>query len=373
MRIRTCTCLMSLILLAACSTREGVLITRTVEAPSLAHNPMGISDRQQLAIYLPPSYQAGTHRYPVLYLLPNFNACLWRYTGGDFQGFQLRKALDELVRSGTVREMLVVIPNATHWLGGSWYRNSPLTGNWEDYVVREVVDYVDSHFRTIPSAGARGLAGHGMGGTGALEIALKHSDRFGCVYAMSPGLFAANGLQDCGLLNDRLLQNWQAHLEQWKVLDDKTRRRAFRDYVQTHLNSPSRERSFEALCISYAAAMSPDLRLPYPHIALPSPGAQNNVLPDLVAHYENGFGGWREKAAQYLAKGRPLRAITIECGRDDEYPWIRQGADYVSKLMQGMGVANEFVLHEGGHESRLGWRMETAMLPTVSRALRDSP
>src|SRR5262245_51662223 len=82
-----------LILLGACSGREGTLVTCTIQGPSLSHNQMGVSDQQHIAVYLPPAYYDDTsRRFPVLYLLPNFNACLWRYTGGSFQGFHLKEA-----------------------------------------------------------------------------------------------------------------------------------------------------------------------------------------------------------------------------------------------------------------------------------------
>jgi S-formylglutathione hydrolase FrmB len=365
--------LLGVMVLTSCSSREGTLIVRTIDARSLARNRMGIAERQQLAIYLPPSYREGQRRYPVLYWLPNFTACLWRYTGGDYQRFHLRQTMDELIAKGAAREMIVVIPNAVHMLGGSCFRNSPLTGNWEDYIVKDVVGYMDSQYRTIRSAGARGLTGHGMGGTGALEIGLKHPDLFSGVYAMSPALFDTNGLRDAGMLSDRQLEKWQARLAEWRGLDEAARRKGFRDYIQSRLNSPSRDRSLEGLYVAYAAAVSPDLSLPYPHIAFPAPGALSRPGTPLIARFENGFGGWPEKVSQYLARGGGLSAITIEYGKEDDYQWIRHGCDYVSQLMRGMGVANELVLHAGGHESTLGRRLETAMLPSISKMLRDSP
>lgn len=373
--VRALTCLSGLVLigLSSCTSRQGQLLTCSLDAPSLAQNQMRISHRQQLAVYLPPSYHQGQRRYPVLYFLPNFNVCLWRYTGGDFQGFRLRPAMDKLIRQGVVREMIVVIPNAVDWLGSGWYRNSPLTGNWEDYVVRDVVDYVDRNFRTIPTAAARGLAGHGVGGTGALELALKHPDRFGCLYAMSPALFGPQGLKDSGLFDDHKLQAWQSQLRHWKDLDEDARRKQFRDYVQTRLNSPSRERSFEGLAVSYALTVAPDLNLPYPHIALPGPGPHNQAETALIRRYENGLGDWSAKIAAYFAKGHSLRAITIECGREGEYPWIQHGAAYLSALLQQMGVSNQCLTHEGGHDTTLGRRLLSAMLPAMSAALRDSP
>jgi len=359
---------LSLPLLASCSSRQGKLVSTDFEAPSLARNVYGISARQRLVIYLPAGYEESQRRFPVLYFLPNFNCSLWRYTGGSFQGFHLRQAMDRQLGKGAAREMIIVIPNVMHLLGGSWYRNSPLTGNWEDYIVNDVVGYIDHHFKTVASASGRGVAGHGMGGTGALELALKHPDIFSCVYAMSPALFDQNGLRDSGILTEEQLQKWQANFNLWQTLGQETQRKSFRDYVQTHLNSPSRTRFFEGLFISYGAAVAPDLGLPYPHIAFPIPG---QGAAELVARYESGFGGWDEKLSRYVAKGQQLRGITIEYGKEDEYLWIRRGAAYVSGRMRSLGVPNALVVGEGGHESELGRRLETGLLPAISMMLQD--
>jgi len=362
-----------LFLLCSCTSRQGKLECRQFEAASLAGNRLGISAWQQLAVYLPPSYQDRARRFPVLYFLPNFNNALWRYTGGSYQGFHLREAMDRQIKRGAAREMIIVVPNALHFLGGSWYRNSPLTGHWEDYIAKDVVDYVDGHFRTIPLAAARGLAGHGMGGTGALELALKHPDRFSCVYALSPALLDQNGLKEIGLLSDRQMRHWQANLEKWQGLAEASRRKRFRDFIQSQLNDPSREVFWEGLLVSYAAAMAPDLALPYPHIALPLPGLPPGSQAELLRRYENGFGGWDDKLAQYLARGRSLKAITLEYGRDDEYQWLRRGANYLSGLMRARGLPIVLAVHAGGHDSTLGPRLETALLPAMSNALRDEP
>jgi S-formylglutathione hydrolase FrmB len=360
----------SLSLLTSCSSRQGKLLCADFEAPSLARNEFGIPAHQRLVIYLPPGYIQNERRFSVLYFLPNFNCCLWRYTGGSFQKFHLKDAMDRQLAKGAARDMIVVIPNTVDWLGGSFYRNSPLTGNWEDYIVNDVVDYIDSHFRSIPSASGRGLAGHGAGGTGALELALKHPDRFGSVYALSPALFDENGLRDIGILQDQQLRKWQTNLDQWEALNDADRRKSFRDYVQTRLNGPSGARFFEGLFISYGAAVSPDLGLRYPHIAFPAPG---QASAKLIARYENGFGGWRDKISQYLAKAKTLKGITIEYGGEDEYLWIRHGAAYVSELMLSLGVPNALVVSEGGHESALGQRLETGLLPSMSKMLQNQP
>jgi pimeloyl-ACP methyl ester carboxylesterase len=233
-----------------------------------------------------------------------------------------------------------------------------------------VVAFADTHFRTIRSPGARGLAGHGVGGTGALELALKHPDIFSSVYAMSPALFDPNGLQDAGALSRTINSSWASHLDQWRDMDEPGRRKGFRDYIHASLNSPSRGRFMEGLFISYAAAVSPDLSLPYPHIALPAPGSADET--NIKRHFEQGLGGWEEKLSAYANAGRSLKAITLEYTASDEYQWIRRGTEYVSRLMSSRGIMNKLETHEGGHDSTLGRRLKTAMLPSISNSLQQN-
>jgi S-formylglutathione hydrolase FrmB len=356
----------------SCAPKGGALVCREFEAPSLSGNRFGISARQELVVYLPPSYRNGARRFPVLYFLPNFDNIVQRYTGGSYQGFRLKDAMDRQIRRGAAQEVIVVVPNAHHFLGGSWYRNSPLTGNWEDYVVKDVVGYMDRHFRTIPAGAGRGLAGPGMGGTGALELALKHPDLFSAVYALSPALFDQDGLKDSGILNERQMTQWQAKTALWASQDEAAQRRGFRDYVQARLNSPSRATFWEGLSVSYAAAMAPDLASPYPHIAFPVPGKPVESQAALLGKYESGFGGWSGKLSEYRARGHSLTMITLEDGGEGDFPWIRRGVAYVAGLMRSQGMAVSVAAHSGGHESGLGQRLETAMLPTMANALQGA-
>jgi S-formylglutathione hydrolase FrmB len=59
---------------------------------------------------------------------------------------------------------------------GSMYSSSVTTGDFELFIARDLVAYVDAHYRTIPERQNRGLVGHSMGGYGATRIGMKHSD-----------------------------------------------------------------------------------------------------------------------------------------------------------------------------------------------------
>ena len=91
------------------------------------------------------------------------------------------------------KEMIVVLPDSKTVHNGSMYSSSVTTGDFENFIARDVVAYIDAHYRTIPNRNSRGLVGHSMGGYGASRIGMKHPDVFGSLYIMSPCCLSARG------------------------------------------------------------------------------------------------------------------------------------------------------------------------------------
>ena len=72
------------------------------------------------------------------------------------------------------------------------YSSSVTTGDFENFVARDLVAYIDAHYRTTAAfRESRGLVGHSMGGYGATRIGMKHADVFGGLYIMSPCCLSA--------------------------------------------------------------------------------------------------------------------------------------------------------------------------------------
>ena len=61
-------------------------------------------------------------------------------------------------------------------------------GDWERFISEDLVAYIDGHYRTLAKRISRGLAGHSMGGYGALRIAFGNPELFGSVSAHSAAL-----------------------------------------------------------------------------------------------------------------------------------------------------------------------------------------
>jgi pimeloyl-ACP methyl ester carboxylesterase len=97
----------------------------------------------------------------------------------------LPDSADRDIAAGSIKDMIIVLPDAYTIHKGSMYSNSITTGYWEDYIAVDLVAYIDSHYRTLATRMSRGLGGHSMGGYGALRIGMKHPDVFSVLDLMS--------------------------------------------------------------------------------------------------------------------------------------------------------------------------------------------
>jgi enterochelin esterase-like enzyme len=154
-----------------------VLMT-TLPAPSM--HEMARSVR----VYLPPSYprpESAKRRYPVVYLLHG-----WPGGDGNWVGHgRAAQTLDSLSAHGAIPEMIAVMPNGNGigLLGRQgWLNSYDGRAKMEDFVWKDLVQWTDQHYRTIPDSAHRALIGLSEGATAALNIAFKH-----------PGVFMACG------------------------------------------------------------------------------------------------------------------------------------------------------------------------------------
>ena len=324
---------------------QGVTRSYSVPAPSLAANLLGDPAWRQVSVYLPPGYASEPgRRYPVLYWLHGFTSTDRELISGIRQNLNIRLAMDSLVGAGAAREMIIVMPNAHNAFGGSFFANSPVTGQWEDFIVRDLVRWTDRRFRTVRSRSGRGIAGHSMGGFGALRIALRNPNTFAAVYAMSPCC-----LDSEAFFEKSWLPSWRA-AEAVKTRDDFKR-------------APFRAQ----LLIARAAMYSPETSRPPLYVALPviAGGDSLRLVPEIAAR-------WRDDPMAMIPRSAPaLRrlAIAVDAGAQDGFPDIPLNVRALDSLLTQMRVAHSVEVYTGGHVDKVRERIVTRVLPFFAQVL----
>jgi len=322
----------------------------TIESAALAKNLISEKTERTILVYLPPAYDTSTKRYPVVYFLPGFGDRSMDTSSGD---------INRLIQGGTIQEMIIVVVPGDNRLGGSFYVNSPVAGNWEDFVVKEVVGYVDQHYRTVARVESRGISGHSMGGFGSLNIAMLHPDLFGAVYSLSPGLFDENGLANSRMFNleysiHKFLDGEKAVLE--KPEDQQLESAlSMQDYFST----------------AYGLAFAPDPQKPPFYFDYPYSESNGNLVRDdkVWKQWESGFGGITAKIPQYKDSFLKLKGIVVDYGTNDGNTWIIDGCIYFDQQLTAAGIPHEMAVHDGDHQSQLGKRVLEHMLPFFSKLL----
>ena len=321
---------------------QGTLVTDTVASPGLAANVVGASSRRPVVVYLPPSYRSDpARRYPVLYMLHGATSVPEEWLDGSYQGLELPAVLDSLIAAKAMPELIVVMPNADIALGSQWYVNSPVLGKWEDFIVRDLVGFIDRRYRTQARRDGRALFGHSMGGFGALAIGFKHPDRFGFVYASSPSRIAFTGEIAPGAAT------WTAlpQLTRWQDASYGLR-----------------------LAIGLAAALDgsrtdPRLftELPFGPVAGGSPTVRAKVRDRWLAGMPPAL------AAQIARRGDRQPAILMEAGSEETA--ILEGMGLLRARLDSLRIRYTDSTFEGGHVDRVRERITRHLLPAVGRWL----
>jgi S-formylglutathione hydrolase FrmB len=241
--------------------------------------------------------------------------------------------------------MIVVLPDARTKFGGAFYTNSTVAGNWEDFIVRDLVGYIDASYRTLARPQSRGITGHSMGGYGAIKLAMKHPDVFGAAYALSPACLA-----------------WAGDL----TADNP----AWRKTLALKRPAERREDDFYSLAfLAMALSFSPNPDRPPFFADWPFKVTEAGLTIDKAAHTRWSAEFPVPLVGRYAANLARLRGLGFDVGKGDEFSHIPAGCRLLSRALTQKRIRHAFEEYDGDHNNRIWQRLWTKVVPFFSRTL----
>jgi hypothetical protein len=303
----------------------------------LVGNPLGDPIERDLHVYVPPGYDGNaTPRYPALLAIVGFTGTGGALFNNDALIEPLDHRLDRLIESGRCPPVIVAAPDCFTRVGGNQYLNSAGTGRYEDYLVDEIIPFVDTSYRTLPR-GAWAVFGKSSGGYGSIGLGMRRPDVF-CALADHSG---------------------DACFELCYIPDFPAALDAYRDaggpaaWLERFWADPNHRRSKHMKplnIIGMAAHYSPDPAAPaaHAHIAWPF-DLETGELRWPV------WERWRaldpvNMVDTHVAQLRQLGAIFVDCGSKDEFA-LHWGARALVGKLRAHGIAVTYEEFDDGHMS----------------------
>ncbi len=128
-------------------------------------------------VITPDSYKKRNNRYPVVYLLHGYSG---NYAQWVKSAPQLKKQADEF-------QLIIVCPDGGY---GSWYLDSPVdsTFKYETFIIKELIPFIDTHYKTKADKAHRAISGLSMGGHGAMYLSIRNKEIFGFAGSICGGV-----------------------------------------------------------------------------------------------------------------------------------------------------------------------------------------
>ncbi|KQT47227.1 enterochelin esterase [Devosia sp. Leaf420] len=327
----------------------GTIHRLTVESKAIAGNRLGDPTARLVDVYVPAGH-TGTG-LPLLVDLVGFTAGGPAHTAWKNFGENVPERLDRLIGDGKMPPVVVAFPDCFSRLGGNQYVNSPVLGNYEDFLIREMVPTVEEKLN-CGGAGRRGVFGKSSGGFGSLVHAMLHSDFWAA---------AASHSGDAGFENLyipefpgtlRTLAKFGNDIENWL--------RAFE--AKPKIDGKD---TLVLMILAQAASFDPDDN-PDTFLGLRLP-----VTMDTCELIDERWANWLkwdparmvETHADAIGK---LKAFYLDCGTEDQYN-ILYGSRRIHKTLEQKGLAHRYEEFPDNHSS-VDYRMDIS-LPYLAEAL----
>ena len=314
--------------------------------PTLTENLIGEDGSKVIRVYLPPNYEFTEKRYPVIYVLHGFNG------NSESLTRKMKSAMDRMILSEETQEAIAVFVDGSNRFGGSQYLSSPTIGDYETYIRRDLVNFIDKQYRTIPHRDSRGITGFSMGAYGSMHLSLKYPEVFSVVVAQAGTYNFRDDLIQSFTEKGGVVITLMEPLKQksgddfWGALNELADSDTLR-----RVSLPFRN----GLAYLAGVASNPDkppcyLDLPYRLKAGIPPWERNEdvweriVENDAIHEVDRYFNRLKHNPQRSMR----LNGIKLVHGLEDDTALYRQ-AEALDRKLTELGIDHEFVTHGGRH------------------------
>jgi enterochelin esterase-like enzyme len=299
----------------------------TVENREMYSNALG--ENRWVQVYTPDGYDPGAiDPYPTVYFLHGANA--------DYACCgELIAAADSLIASGLIDPIVLIKPDGSGCVYGMWngcgWVNSVTQGNFEDFLISDLVPWVESEYHVASVRGMRAIMGHSMGGFGAMHTALKHPEVFLATASHSGYLY----FDDFDTEHRPLVVAEQTEPQPWTYL-------------------PS-DGIFTGAWFLFAGGFSPNPLAPPYYVDFPL-DPYGAIIPSV-------WDRWLEHDPARLIQEIPvdrLPDIYFDCGSVDELHMYPFNVDFDAHLT-ALGIVHDWRSYYGTHTSLIHKRVAKSL------------
>lgn len=327
------------------------ILYHSIQAKTLANNLLGDPLERQVAVYLPPHYN-DQHHYPLLMALAPYNSSGLGLIAWQAAKENLGERLDRLILSDKMPSCIVVFPDCFTRLRGNQYINSSVVGNYQDFLIEEVIPFVESRYPTGGS-GYRGCFGKSSGGFGAITHGMTRPDIWSGVACHSGGMGFQWLVSGFISLISIELSRYNYDLEYFIKHTEQTHKLTYEELVTL-------------MFLSFCAAYDPDpsrflgIRLPFD----PYTGQW------ISEHWKNWLA--LDPAFPSLERIKnlsSLKTLYIDCGSYDQYH-LQFGARILHKTLSDHQVKHYFEEFPDNHTD-LDYRYDIS-LPFLVKGILEN-
>jgi S-formylglutathione hydrolase FrmB len=310
-----------------------------------------LQEEKMVDVYFPPGYDENPDLYyPVIYYLHAWG-------GNQNTMNEMLSVTQSLINSGTIEPVIIVgADNSPAPFNGSMYMNSIIWGDYENYMVNDLISWVESSFRAMPSRDYRGLLGHSMGAYGSFRYGILYKDKFRALAA-----HASQITFDIDL--------WLEPARQQVILENPSGPPYFYNYSFG---------SFTGGAFLNSGAFSPDTNSPQDYI-------NPQIVDFLLDENANFIDSVVTKFQQNDILLTYIHQLSVEdsvgiffgCGTNDGF-LLYPGHLAMKDTLDALGLPYEFYSHTGGHVMPFGFKqralifMDSLLMPPIITGTHQS-